>query len=77
LQTDDTVSAALQLMQEHHAEHLPVVDAGVYRGLVSEEEFARSLAIRRNLALLFTVGSDHYCSIIDKRSPWLPNSNLP
>ncbi|MFM8711269.1 MAG: CBS domain-containing protein [Sphingomonadales bacterium] len=38
LQTDDTVSAALQLMQEHHAEHLPVVDAGVYRGLVSEEE---------------------------------------
>lgn len=38
LQSGDTVADALQLMQDHHCEQLPVVDSGVYVGLLSEEE---------------------------------------
>jgi acetoin utilization protein AcuB len=38
LQTGDTVAEALQMMQEHRCRQLPVSDAGLYAGLVSEEE---------------------------------------
>jgi signal-transduction protein with cAMP-binding, CBS, and nucleotidyltransferase domain len=38
LQSGDTVADALQLMQDHHCEQLPVVESGVYAGLLTEEE---------------------------------------
>jgi CBS domain-containing protein len=38
LQAGDTIADALQLMQDHHCEQLPVVESGAYAGLLSEEE---------------------------------------
>jgi acetoin utilization protein AcuB len=38
LQSTDTVAEALQLLQEHHCEQLPLAEAGAYVGLISEEE---------------------------------------
>ncbi|MFM7645717.1 MAG: CBS domain-containing protein [Sphingomonadales bacterium] len=38
LPSTDTIAEALQLMQEHHCEQLPVTEGGVYVGLVSEED---------------------------------------
>lgn len=42
LHLDDTVNHALQLMNDNHVAHLPVVDEDVYLGIVSEEQLLHS-----------------------------------
>jgi predicted transcriptional regulator len=42
LHLDDTVYHALQLMNDNHVAHLPVVDEDVYLGIVSEEQLLHS-----------------------------------
>ena len=53
LQANDTVAEALHLMQDHHCEQLPVVDAGQYVGLVSEEDLLEHASVEDTLASLF------------------------
>jgi acetoin utilization protein AcuB len=52
LQTSDAVSEALQLMQDHHCEQLPVVESGQYVGLVSEEDLLEHASAADTVASL-------------------------
>jgi hypothetical protein len=52
LQTSDTVSEALQLMQDHHCEQLPVVESGQYVGLVTEEDLLEHASAADTVASL-------------------------
>jgi signal-transduction protein with cAMP-binding, CBS, and nucleotidyltransferase domain len=45
LQSSDTVAEALQMMQDHHCGHLPVVEAGIYMGLVAEEDLLEHASV--------------------------------
>ena len=42
LHKDDKVYHALQLMNDYHVAHLPVVDNDVYLGIISEEQLLQS-----------------------------------
>ncbi len=52
LQSGDTVGEALLLMQDHHCEQLPVVEAGLYAGLISETELLDHLQPEDTLGTL-------------------------
>lgn len=42
LHLSDKVSAALELMNENHVEHLPIVEGDKYIGMISEEDLSRA-----------------------------------
>src|SRR5437763_3663699 len=42
LHINDTVNHALQLMNDYHVAHLPVVEADNYLGIISEEQLLQS-----------------------------------
>jgi CBS domain-containing protein len=66
LQAEDTVAEALRLMQEYHCEQLPVVESGVYAGLLSEEELLEHSQPEGPLQSMFpllsspSVSGDHH-----------------
>ena len=42
LRLSDKVYQALELMNENHVEHLPIVDGDKYLGMISEDDFSQA-----------------------------------
>jgi CBS domain-containing protein len=57
LQTSDTVAEALQLMQDHHGEQLPVVETGQYVGLITEDELLEHSSADDTLEVLLPLSA--------------------
>lgn len=70
LHTNDSVYHALQLMNDYHVAHLPVVDADQYLGIISEEQLLQNEDEKTVGELQITDGStsvnasDHFLKAI-------------
>ncbi|MCC7400982.1 MAG: CBS domain-containing protein [Chitinophagaceae bacterium] len=71
LHLHDKVHLALQLMNENHVTHLPIVEAGKYIGIISEEDLLQSEndhaelgTLRQSFSSISVKGDEHFLKAI-------------